>query len=130
MADNPPTPWQRANAQKKSRRQEERNARLPGGRKQVNSGRHWFSKKDNRIGGFLVESRTTDKNSYSITVEDWQILSRSVCSEPGMLLPAMQIDIKDLQLFVCELSTHMQREQTIQMLEDEIERLKGVIRGD
>jgi hypothetical protein len=97
----PQPPWRRMDAQRRSQRQELRNARLPGGRKQINSGRAgWFSKRDNRLGGYLVETRGTDTGSYRLSVAEWEALVRDAMSTPPGQLPAIQLDIGNHQLFI------------------------------
>jgi hypothetical protein len=105
--DTPLTPWQTATAQKKSQRQEQRNANLPGGRKQVNSGRHWFSKRDNRLHGFLIETRRTDSDSYRITLKEFESIMRDALTTPPGLKPGMQIDIKHLKLMLISLDDYI-----------------------
>ena len=89
------TPWTRRSARQKADAQEARNAKLPGGKKQINSGRTWHSKRDNKLGGYMVEARTTDSNRYCITRSDWEGLIRD--AHKGGMLPAMQIDIGAVQ---------------------------------
>lgn len=121
------TPWREGN---KSERQERRLAQLPGGRKQVNSGRRWFSKRDVTLREFLVEARTTDKKSYRIDRDEFLDIVRAAMRTPPGKLPAMQIDFETptdrLSLFVIKLEDHQAREAVIQNLLAEINRLKGV----
>lgn len=108
------TPWKRRTARQKSEQQERGIAKLPGGSKQVNSGRTtWASHRDNRLGGFLIEARTTDSGRYCITRAEWEgIVIDAHRSPPGML-PAMQIDLGPHRLIVIELSAHLDREQRL-----------------
>jgi hypothetical protein len=118
--DVPETPWKQAKANLKSRRQESRLAKLPGGRAQVNSGRTWFSKRDVRLGGFLVEARTTAKGSYTISRDEFLHVQRDALGTPPGQLPAMQVDFEGevpLHLFVMRLSDHLDREAYIATLE-------------
>lgn len=119
------TPWQQAKSQQKSRKQEERLANEEGGRRQINSGRLWHSKGDVRLGDFLVEARTTDKESYRLTVEDLKKIERQAANTGGMPLPAMQIDMSGAQVFVMRLTDHQEREARLSFLEDEVRRLRG-----
>lgn len=122
----PPTPWEQAKANRRSRRQEERLARLPDAKKQINSGRTWFSKRDVRLGGFLVEARTTLKKSYSIVREEFEKLTREALGSPPGQLPGMQIDFEGestLSLFVMRLEDHLAREARIANLEGRIKEL-------
>jgi hypothetical protein len=131
---DPQTPWQRANAQRESLRQEQRLARLPGGRKQVNSGRGpWWSKRDNQLRGyadFLVEARHVNtpgrrsQQSYTITEVEFAAIERNAFSTPPGCLPAMQIDIGRYQLFVIRLEDHVKREAELKAALDEIDELR------
>jgi hypothetical protein len=107
------TPWNRRSARQKADRQERSIAQLPGGKKQVNSGRKWFSKRDNRLGGFLVEARTTESGRYCIERKEWEDIVRDAHKSPPGLLPAMMIDLGPHRLIVMELSTHLDREQRL-----------------
>lgn len=107
------TPWKRRSARQKADRQELRNASLPGGKKQVNSGRKWFSKRDNRLGGFLVETRGTESGRYCIERREWEDIVRDAHKTPPGLLPAMQIELGPHRLIIMELSTHLDREQRL-----------------
>jgi hypothetical protein len=107
------TPWNRRSARQKADRQERGIAQLPGGKKQVNSGRKWFSKRDNRLGGFLVEARTTESGRYCIERREWENIVRDAHKTPPGLLPAMMIDLGPHRLIVMELSTHLDREQRL-----------------
>jgi hypothetical protein len=92
------TPWKQANKQRKARREEERVGKLPGGSKQVNSGRHWFNRRDNTLCGFLVETRITNSGSYSINKDEFEKITREAFSTPPGMLPAMMVNIQGLKL--------------------------------
>lgn len=98
-------PWKRA-GKSKSQRQEERIGNMRGGQKQNNSGRFWRWPRDAKLHDFLVEARTTDAKSYSIKYEEFQQLAKQAYRTPPGCQPAMQIDIRDLQLFVTKLSDY------------------------
>lgn len=114
------TPWDRAR-KRKSELQEQRNAKLEGGSKQVNSGRFWRFKRDNILHEFLIESRTTDKGSYSVSKEEFQRVKQDALQTPPGLLPGMQVDIQDLSLIVMELKDFQEREIRLIQLEAERE---------
>jgi hypothetical protein len=118
------TPWSRANSQRKSERQEQRIAAKPGGKKQVNSGRHWPYKRDNRLNGFLVEARTTDAGSYRISKEEYEKLINDAILTPPGLLPGMAVDLGGLELFIIRQDDHDYREKLIGDLIDEVKTLK------
>jgi hypothetical protein len=100
------TPWDRA-AKTKSEKQEETISRMPGGSKQINSGRSvWTSKRDNILGlvfKFLVEARTTDKKSYRVNKQEFLDLRKQAFQTPPGLLPMMVVDIDGLVIAVVEL---------------------------
>ena len=105
----PPTPWQQAQGNQRSRRQEETLGKKPGGRRQVNSGRLWWSKRDVTLNGFLVEARSTESASYTISKIEFKKLVRDAFGTPPGQLPAMQIDFAGgdpLHLFVTRLQDH------------------------
>lgn len=77
---------------------------MPGGEKQVNSGRFWRWKRDGKLREFLVEARTTEKRSYAISKDEFSLIRIEALKTPPGLLPAMQIDIQDLSLVVIELT--------------------------
>jgi hypothetical protein len=118
------TPWARAK-KTKSQRQEERNGKMEGGSKQINSGRFWRSKRDNRLHNFLVESRTTDAGSYRIEKKEFLDIKREGLQTPPGLLPSMQIDLGELYLMVIELSAFQDMNVRILELEAKLERLQS-----
>lgn len=89
------TPWLRA---KKTRHeaQERRIGNLPGGSKQVGSGRIWRWKRDGKLFVFLIEARTTQDKGYRITAEEFKEITKEALQTPPGMLPAMQIDIQDV----------------------------------
>jgi hypothetical protein len=117
------TPWDRA-TRTKSQRQEERIAKLEDGKLQVNSGRSlWTSKRDGTLGRiykFLVEARTTDKDSYSIKRKEFLDLRKQAFQTPPGLLPMFQVDIKDLSLAVLELKDFQEFQSRMVDLEERV----------
>lgn len=96
------TPWQRAR-KTRHEKQEQKIGNLPGGQKQVNSGRIWRWKRDGILHGFLVEARTTKAGSYSIKKSEFLQIRREALQTPPGLLPAMQIDLDNVELMVISL---------------------------
>lgn len=117
------TPWLRAK-KTKSQRQEERLGDMPGGKKQINSGRFWRSKRDAVLHNFLVEARTTEAGSYRIEKKEFMAIKKQGLQTPPGLLPAIQVDLDELHLIVTELSAFQDREMRILELEAQIERLE------
>jgi len=97
------TPWQRAR-KSRSELQERRLGKMEGGQRQVNSGRFWRWKRDGTLREFLVEARTTEKGSYTITKKEWNDIRTEGFRTPPGLLPGMQIDIQEVKLMVIELT--------------------------
>ena len=118
------TPWHKAKAQQRSRRQEQALANRPGGRKQVNSGRHWFSKRDVRLNGFLVEARTTDADSYRIDKREFEKIVKDALGTPPGMLGAMFIEFPGLKLMVTKFQDHEYLMSVIGELQDELQRLR------
>lgn len=114
-------PWDRAR-KTKSQLQEDRLGRMEGGKKQVNSGRTWLSKRDAVLRNFLIEARTTDKGSYRIEEAEWLDIRKQSFQTPPGLLPAMQIDFTRTHLMVIELAAHEEREVRLMELEARVER--------
>jgi hypothetical protein len=124
-ADKLTTPWRQATGNQRSQRQERRLAKEPGGKKQINSGRHWVSKRDVRLNGYLVEARTTEKKSYSISRKEFEDITRDALSTPPGQLPGLQIDFEKpgsetLSLFVGRLKDHLYLQERIAVLEQQL----------
>lgn len=66
------------------------------------SGRLWRWKRDGRFFDWLVEARTTEAGSYTIKYDEWQAIKRNALQTPPGCMPAMDIEIKDVQLMVVE----------------------------
>jgi hypothetical protein len=117
------TPWDRA-AKTKSEKQEEKISRMPGGSKQINSGRStWTSKRDNILGlvfKFLVEARTTDKKSYRVDKQEFLDLRKQAFQTPPGLLPMMVVDIDGLVIAVVELKDMNEIQTRMLDLEEKI----------
>jgi len=77
---------------------------MEGGSRGVNSGRFWRWKRDGTLREFLIEARTTEKGSYTITKKEWNDIRTESFRTPPGLLPGMQIDIQDVKLIVIEVT--------------------------
>jgi hypothetical protein len=127
MAEVPPTPWEEARENQRSDRQESGLARRSGGRRQVNSGRLWWSKRDVTLNGFLVEARTTKSASYTLSKVEFEKLTKDAFGTPPGQLPAMQIDFeggRPTHLFVMRLQDHEEIVKQMGLMRAEIERLR------
>lgn len=119
------TPWERATGNQRSRRQEKSLANEPGGRAQPNSGRTTLGHHDVRLNGYLIEARTTEKDSYSVKRAEFEKIEQHAISTPPGQLPAMQIDFErrdgtTMRLFVQRLEDHLYDKQRIAILEAEL----------
>jgi len=94
------TPWKRRKARERSKRSEEEVGRLPGGSKQVNSGRHWNSRRDNKLNEFLIETRDTDNDSYPLSKKEFQQVVIDALREPPGYLGGMRISLQGYPLIV------------------------------
>lgn len=105
-------PWEKA-LKPKHRQQEENLGKRPGGQRQPASGRIWRFARDAVLMGFLIEARTTEKNGYRISLEEWLALEREAHMTPPGCLPAMQIDIQGHSLIVTRLVDFEDRENRL-----------------
>jgi hypothetical protein len=97
------TPWEQAK-ERRYQRQERRTASKPGAKAQVNSGRHWFSKRDvlesTPLGHVLTDNKDTEGQSFTIKKLDWLALKKDAIKTPPGCHPSLQIDIQDVRLRV------------------------------
>lgn len=58
-----------------------------GAKQTIRSGGLWFSKGDSKSDDFLIENKTTDKESFSIKAEIWEKISKEalLCNRVPML---------------------------------------------
>lgn len=117
------TPWERVR-EKRHEIQERRTGEKPGYRQQVNSGRRWYSLRDamhrSPIGRILIDNKDTENASYTIKLAEFEKLKRDANRTPPGCLPAMQIDIRNLRLFLCEEATYDEILKYIQVLEKQV----------
>lgn len=70
----------------------------------MNSGRtSWRSKRDNILGDYLIEARTTEAESYRIDRHEFLAIQKHAFQTPPGKLPAMQPTIRGLELWVMRL---------------------------
>lgn len=110
------TPWQRAR-RTRHEDQEIRNGSQPGTSRQVNSGRFWRWKRDNIMHEFLVETRRTDAGSYRVDAKEFREIEKDALHTPPGLLPGIQVDIRDLRLFIMRDSDFQQMNLRLRELE-------------
>jgi hypothetical protein len=94
------TPWKRRDARQRSKRSEEEVGRLPGGKKQVNSGRTPFSRRDAKLNEFLLEVRDTDNDTYKLSRKEFEQVVKDALMEPPGYLGGMRISLQGYPLIV------------------------------
>lgn len=114
------TPWEQASAARRAKRHEERIGKLPGGKKQINSGRVWFSRRDNTLHGFLIEARHTSADSYRIERKEFEQITQQAVTTPPGLLPGLMPDINGLRLIVIREDDFIYMQEYIGALEGRI----------
>ena len=62
------------------------------------SGNHWSHPGDSKNDQFLIESKQTDKDSYSLNIYKWEKIADEALF--AFRLPLMSIKIKDTELVV------------------------------
>lgn len=82
----------------KSRNQEARVARDHGGKVTPGSGNRWFAKGDVKAKRFLIECKTTDKNSFRLELAVLRKIQMEAIAEGKD--PAVCIDIGGVEYFV------------------------------
>ena len=100
MADQNPKlemPWSRA-LKTRHVRQEERLGKAEGGVQNPGSGRIWRFHRDGKLWNFLVEARTTKAKSYRIDKAEFLKMEKEALQTPPGYLPAMVIEIQDLEI--------------------------------
>ena len=78
--------------QKRSRKQEQKTAKEINGRATPASGSRWHSKGDIRSDKFLIECKTTTKDSYRLTAKTWEKIAKEALRD-GIREPTMRIDL-------------------------------------
>ena len=118
------TPWQRA---KKTRSQRQEESLGKRGQPQINSGRTaWTSKRDARIYNlFLVEARTTERDTITISGKEWKQIRRAAQQTPPGLLPAMHLEIQDEQMLMIADSDAERFFNRMEYLEERVRELAG-----
>jgi len=86
-------PWEKT-LKPRHRRQEEKIEEL-GGERHPASGRIWRWKRDGHLFDFLIEARDTQADSYRISYQELQDITKEAYGSPPGFLPAMYLTIKD-----------------------------------
>lgn len=83
---------------KKWKLKEHSDAKAFGGKRQKGSGNYWSSPGDVKSTDFLIDSKQTDKASYSITKKTWDKLYEEALF--SYRYPLLSLIIQDLELVV------------------------------
>lgn len=83
---------------KKWEKKEKLDAKAFGGRRQKGSGNYWSSPGDVKAEDFLIDSKQTDKASYSISKKTWDKLYEEALF--SYRYPILSLIIQDLELVV------------------------------
>lgn len=83
---------------KKWEKKEKKDAKDFGGQRQKGSGNYWSKPGDVTTEDFLIDSKQTDKASYSITKKTWDKLSEEALF--SYRYPMLSLLIQDLELVV------------------------------
>jgi hypothetical protein len=73
----------------------------------------------------LVESRTTEAQSFRIDGPEWKDLRQEAAQQPPGLLPGMQIDIQDISLLVIDFKDAHEFFTEFERLRAEVRQLRG-----
>lgn len=98
------------------RKEEDRLARVSGGRRVPNSGRG-RQKGDVRHNGWLYDHKTTEADSYSVSKKTFSKIERDAMRTPSGAMPALVLNINGLRLVVMRESDHLYREQQLGMVD-------------
>jgi hypothetical protein len=83
---------------KEWKKKETADAREFGGKLTKGSGNRWYNPSDSKSNKFLIESKQTDKDSYSLNIYKWMKISDEALF--SFRLPLLSIKIKNLELVV------------------------------
>ncbi len=83
-------------------KKEKNDAREFGGRVTPRSGGMWSFPGDVKTDMFLIESKTTDKKSYSITANTWRKLYSQALKSQRLPLLSIQLAKEDIEVVVLD----------------------------
>lgn len=122
------TPW-RETKDPGYMRQEKREAGKRGSRRQVNSGRLWFSLRDviqrTAIGRLLIDCKTGRDGplkSYRLTDDEWALLKRDANRTPPGCYPALKIELGKFHLLVIEEDMWDETVEALSEIDREVQR--------
>ena len=95
---------------KKWEKKEKSDEKLFGGRRQKASGNQWYAPGDVKSDKFLIDSKQTDKKSYSITLKTWDKLYEEALF--ARKLPMLSLQIQKIELVV------MDKEDFLKLLQE------------
>jgi hypothetical protein len=77
-----------------------KDAKLFGGKRTPRSGGLWFAKGDSKSDKFLIENKTTDKESFSVSVKLWEKINREALLSRRIPMISMEMGKGKLELVV------------------------------
>jgi len=86
---------------KKWEKKEQKDARLFQGRRQTGSGNKWYAPGDCKTDVLLIDSKQTDKKSYSVSIETWDKLYEEALF--AQRIPVLSLEIQKTSLVVLDL---------------------------
>lgn len=84
-------PWQN---------KEKRDAKTSGGKVTPRSGGLWFAPGDVKSNDFLIDSKTTDKNRFSVTKKMWKKIYKEALLERKMPMLSAQFGDENIEIVV------------------------------
>lgn len=101
---------------KKWERKEKKDSKDFNGQRQKGSGNYWGKPGDVKTDKFLIDSKQTEKNSYSINYETWDKIYEEALFT--FRIPLLSIIIKDLELVVLSKEDFLSLLDKVSELED------------
>lgn len=83
----------------KSRRQEQSVAKQVDGKTVIASGSLWFADSDVRSDDYLIECKTTSRDSFSVTAKIWEKIEKEAVRD-RLRIPLLIIDLRDTLRYV------------------------------
>ena len=81
-------------------KKEIKDAKLFGGRRTPRSGGLWFAKGDSKSDNYLIENKTTDKESFSVSVKLWEKINREALLSKRIPMISIEMGKGKLELIV------------------------------
>lgn len=89
---------------KKWQKKEKKDSELFGAKRSPRSGGLWFSKGDSKSAKYLIENKTTSKESFSISVKLWEKIEREALLNQRMPILSLEMGKKNIELVVLSIN--------------------------